>query len=265
MIYYFCAVPVAPLRKEPSHRSEMTSQLLFGEHAERLEEEKEFIKVKCPFDGYEGWCARNQLLQTMDIHTTTNFILYYTDEVLLEGSGSMFIPFGAPVYPEPEGEYWFTVGQQNIKYITSAQWEIGEATFVPRMIKAAYSTYLQAPYLWGGKSVFGTDCSGFVQQVFKLFGVPLLRDAYQQATLGEAVNSLEEATVGDVAFFHNDQGRVVHVGILLEDKEIVHASGKVRIDRIDEKGIHNRETGGQSHHLHSIRRFKKLEEDQRLY
>jgi cell wall-associated NlpC family hydrolase len=91
--------------------------------------------------------------------------------------------------------------------------------------------------------------------VFKFFGIKLLRDAYLQAAQGEEVMNLNVANAGDLAFFENDEGRITHVGILLNDKEIIHASGKVRIDKIDEEGIITAE-GKRTHKLHSIKRMR---------
>jgi cell wall-associated NlpC family hydrolase len=114
--------------------------------------------------------------------------------------------------------------------------------------------YENVPYLWGGKSSFGIDCSGFVQQVFKLFGKHLLRDTYQQATQGESIGFLQEVQCGDLAFFDNAEGRIVHVGILLNSETIIHASGNVRVDTMDSYGIINRNTGMRTHQLRVIKR-----------
>ncbi len=122
-------------------------------------------------------------------------------------------------------------------------------------IKQLTYRYLNTPYLWGGKSSVGIDCSGFTQQVFKILGIPLLRDAYQQATQGEAVNSLVEATCGDLAFFDNEQSRITHVGIMIDNKTIIHASGYVRIDKIDEEGITHSITGKRTHKLWGVKRM----------
>jgi cell wall-associated NlpC family hydrolase len=123
-----------------------------------------------------------------------------------------------------------------------------------RSVRQLTYKFLNIPYLWGGKTMFGLDCSGFTQTVFKFLNVPLLRDAYQQATQGEAVGFLEETKTGDLAFFDNEEGRITHVGILLNASEIIHASGKVRIDKIDHEGILQSETFQRTHHLRVIKR-----------
>ncbi len=205
MKYVACTVVVAPLRKDPDHRSEMTSQLLLGELGEVLETGKKFTRLRCLYDGYEGWCANNQLAEA--------------------GNGN------------------------NPGMATS--------TFESAAITQAALDYLDVPYIWGGKSKYGIDCSGFCQQVYKQFGITLPRDAYLQAELGEVVGFLPEAQPGDLAFFDNEEGRITHVGMMLSSEEIVHASGKVRIDKIDQHGIINKETGERTHRLRIIKRHKK--------
>lgn len=201
-----CSVVVAPIRKEPSHRSEMVSQLLLNEHAAVLETEKQFTKVRCLYDDYEGWIANNQIVSVDRPASVTN-----------------------------ENVIFFNAD-------TMRQTALG---------------YLDVPYLWGGKSKCGIDCSGFSQQVFKSFGIKLPRDAYQQAEMGEVVGFLLEAQCGDLAFFDNEEGRITHVGIMLNTDEIIHASGKVRIDKIDNQGIVHSETGARTHKLRIIKRYKK--------
>ena len=115
--------------------------------------------------------------------------------------------------------------------------------------------YLNAPYLWGGKTPFGIDCSGFTQMVYKLNGYKIHRDASQQALEGEPLSFIEESEVGDLAFFDNDEGNIIHVGIIMENNYIIHASGKVRIDRLDHLGIYNPEL---KKHTHKLRVIKKI-------
>lgn len=244
---------VIPMRKEPAHRSEMVSQLLFGEYVEMLEEEKDFVKVKGLYDGYEGWVQKNQLTVTDQILQTHNYVGVWFDEVLVNGRCNT-IPFGSPVY---QGTHPLKFGNTEIRYVVNPEhiWDSSQKQWNSALLQKVCSFFLDTPYLWGGKSVFGIDCSGFVQQVFKMFGIKLLRDAYMQAEQGSEIKSLSEVTVGDLAFFQNDNGKIVHVGIVLERNKIVHASGKVTIDIIDEKGIVNVDTGKRTHQLHSIRRI----------
>jgi cell wall-associated NlpC family hydrolase len=122
-------------------------------------------------------------------------------------------------------------------------------------ISKAAMFYLDAPYLWGGRSVFGIDCSGFTQMVFKQFGIRLKRDAWQQAEQGELLGFLQESRAGDLAFFDNEDGRITHVGIMLNNQQIIHASGKVRIDSIDAQGIYNTELNRYTHKLRILKRF----------
>jgi len=122
------------------------------------------------------------------------------------------------------------------------------------LIKTAF-LYLNAPYLWGGKTPFGIDCSGFTQMVYKLNGHKLLRDASLQATQGEALSFIEESEPGDLAFFDNNEGLITHVGIIMQDNYIIHAHGKVRIDRLDHSGIYNVDSRT---HTHKLRVIKKI-------
>ena len=122
------------------------------------------------------------------------------------------------------------------------------------LIKTALM-YLNAPYLWGGKTPFGIDCSGFTQMVYKLNGYKLLRDASQQAIQGDALSFIEESEPGDLAFFDNEEGNIIHVGIMMENNYIIHASGKVRIDRLDHLGIYNADL---NRHTHKLRVIKKI-------
>ncbi len=115
--------------------------------------------------------------------------------------------------------------------------------------------FLNAPYLWGGKSVYGIDCSGLSQSVYRYLNIALPRDAWQQAERGTPVSSLKNSKCGDLCFFDNADGKITHVGILLNKKTIIHSSGKVRIDTISEEGIINGDNGEQTHHLKLIKRF----------
>jgi gamma-D-glutamyl-L-lysine dipeptidyl-peptidase len=244
---------IVPLRLEPSDRSEMTSQVLFGDYFKVLEQTQNWSRIELAFDGYVGWIdnkqfrfiTENQYNNLKNTSCTLNGDL--VEFVTSANSLLAAIPLGADVsfLSEPEintDSYVFeglrVTGKKSRKDI----------------IQTAYM-YLNTPYLWGGKTPFGIDCSGMVQMVYKLNGHHMLRDASQQATLGEALSFIEESEPGDLAFFDNEEGRIIHVGIMLEDNYIIHAHGKVRIDRIDHLGIYNVDT---NRHTHKLRVIKKI-------
>lgn len=252
-----CLLPVVPMRKEPSHRSEMVSQLLFGEYAETGEEKDGFVYVRCGYDGYQGWVQGTQLtvINAMEQLQPQAYTAGFATPVTKNDDTLFHVPYATAALTQAGAG--FTMAGTSFTYLMQPQqtWKVGELRLSKETLAAAYQPYLNVPYLWGGKSVWGTDCSGFVQQVFKLFGVMLLRDAYLQAGQGTAVSSLAEAEPGDLAFFQNEKGNVTHVGIVLNDGKIVHAAGQVRIDKIDESGIVNNVSGKRTHELHSVRRL----------
>ena len=101
----------------------------------------------------------------------------------------------------------------------------------------------------------GMDCSGFSQVVHRIVGNDLPRDASQQVELGDTISFVEEAQAGDLAFFDNEEGNITHVGICLGGGDIIHASGSVRIDKLDHIGIFNADKGTYSHKLRVIKRI----------
>ncbi len=245
-------VAVCPLRKEPDHRSEMTSQLLLGEFAEVLEVQKEFVQIKCLYDGYIGWCQRVQLAFTDEVVTTTKFIANNFG-LLRINNKPCWVSLGTPFYDTPLQLDIFNIEYSGITknvFIDSAS-----SAFAESNITNFAGFFLNTPYLWGGRTLFGIDCSGFAQQVYKLFNKQLPRDAYQQAEQGEALGFLEEAVCGDLAFFDNEAGFITHVGIMLNNHQIIHASGRVRIDTIDSAGIISSDTGLRTHRLRVVKRY----------
>jgi hypothetical protein len=248
-----CIVPVSPVRKESAHRSEMTSQLLFGEVAEVLEITKDFTRLRCLHDDYEGWCQSAQLV------TITGPIASWDKQLSAEWMSTielngypMHLSLGSSLSMLHKGN------AQLGKYAITYQGKTCDPStniFEPAAIGKLAMQYLNTPYLWGGRSVFGIDCSGFVQQLFRFFDKPLPRDAYQQATAGEVVGFLQEVQCGDLAFFDNAEGRIIHVGLLFNPDTIIHSSGKVRIDKIDNMGIVNSDTGERTHTLRIIKRY----------
>lgn len=252
MPFAITIVPIMPLRAEPSHRSEMVSQALFGECVETEPLINEgWIKVRMQYDGYEGWvtAAHLETITLEEFNAPFTHIANQWAARLSVNDQPMYIPYGCML--KLDNPVW-----GNVKVVPESGIEIYKQ---PRSPKTAWNTiahsFLNTGYLWGGKSVFGIDCSGFTQSVYKILGIPLLRDAYQQATQGELVALIQEAKGGDLAFFDNEAGKITHVGIMLNDQQIIHSSGKVRIDLIDHQGIVNADTGLRTHNLRLIRRL----------
>ncbi len=255
MAFIVCMVPVAPMRKEAAHRSEMVSQLLFGEIAEVLEETTLFTRLRCLYDGYEGWCQKTQLAAIdpamFDEHNRLLSADWSNTAIL--NDQPVQLPLGTPLSIFKEGKA--VIGNYTISY-TGKVHDPHTVLFTAEAIRVACMQYINTAYLWGGRSVFGIDCSGFVQQVFRFFNKHLPRDAWQQAEKGEMVGFLPEVQCGDLAFFDNEEGSITHVGLLFDEKTIIHSSGKVRIDPIDNMGIVSSDTGERTHRLRIIKRYQ---------
>lgn len=252
-MFGICNLAIIPLRFEPSDRSEIVSQVLFGEHFEILEQLKQWSRIKTQYDDYEGWIDSKQY----QLISESSFNQLSEDAIILNADLIEYIT--APnnlLIPIPLGS---SISFLNYNDINTSNFEF-EGTKIsgikPKegLINTSF-LYLNAPYLWGGKTPFGIDCSGFTQMVYKLNGYKLLRDASQQATQGEPLSFIEESEPGDLAFFDNEEGNIIHVGIIMEDNYIIHASGKVRIDRLDHLGIYNAEI---NKHTHKLRVIKKI-------
>ena len=251
MLYAACMVPVAPLRATASHRSEMVSQLLFGECVNVLQEIKDFIEVESLYDGYTGWCQRSQMALVSQDFCNTNHQWITTAPYTTAIINQQPITLPAGCFAGNVQNSVLQIGDNKIKFNTP---DAIAASLPVSDITSVMMPYLNTAYLWGGKSIYGIDCSGFVQQVFKALGVQLPRDAYQQAAVGEPIGFLEEARLGDLAFFDNEEGRITHVGILQDSNTIMHASGIVRIDSIDNMGILHAQTKQRTHQLRTLRR-----------
>jgi len=250
-------IPCKGLRKEPSEQSEMTSQLLFGEIFETSEKSPGWLLIKNEFDGYEGWISQSgiALLAEEKLLQYRNYSKCIQPDTFLSlqrssGEERMLIPAGSVVYYEENAPLKVHCGE-TYRVENPCRKISGDLT--GRIIKTGRQ-FLNTPYLWGGKSTYGTDCSGLVQTVFKILGLSLSRDTSLQVTQGTAVNMLPEARTGDLVFFDDDEGEIVHVGLLMEPGLVLHASGLVRIDPIDHQGIYNRELKRYTHKLRVIKR-----------
>ncbi|ACU06874.1 NLP/P60 protein [Flavobacteriaceae bacterium 3519-10] len=229
-----CSVSVAPLRAENSHRSEMVSQLLYGETVEILETAANFTKIRMDYDQYEGWVDSKQIKSVDATHRKTTVLKR---------------PFDTASFPE--GNILLSIGSE---YEVSDL--IESSTPCEKLIDTAL-LFLNVPYLWSGRSFFGIDCSGFVQLVYKVHGFKLPRDAYQQAEHGTVLDFIEESEPGDLAFFDDSEGKIVHVGIMLADQQIIHAYGKVRIDTLDSLGLFNKDLNRHTHKLRFVKRMQR--------
>lgn len=255
MEYMVCCVSVSPLKANPSHKAEMVSQQLFGEKSYLIERgEDHWIKIKLKYDGYEGWVQQSHLVSIDEeqyTKTDKELTADWVDEIDYNGH-LMKVPMGSSLSAFQNGTaFW----RKNAVQFKGKIWNPEEIKINPKLIKQIAFKFLNTSYLWGGKSVFGIDCSGFSQMVYKFLNKSLPRDASQQAEEGEVVNFLQEAHCGDLAFFDNEEGRIIHVGILLSDHEIIHSAGKVRLDKIDTEGILNLETKKRTHKLRIIKRY----------
>jgi gamma-D-glutamyl-L-lysine dipeptidyl-peptidase len=257
MQYGICTLSIVPARKEPSGASEMVTQLLFGERYTILETAEDWLRIKTVFDSYECWINGKQ-------HTHITGSLFNQ----LEKQEEIYSNELVQVIHNTENDMRFPISigatlpffKNQVIQFESYNFEFEGITSSSKQKKSAdeiISTawlFLNAPYLWGGKSPFGIDCSGFTQLVYKLNGYKLPRDAYQQVEIGAPLSFVEEAEAGDLAFFDNEEGRIVHVGILINNEEIIHASGCVRVDKFDHYGIFNADTKKYSHTLRVIKK-----------
>jgi hypothetical protein len=232
MINGQCLLSFIPMRAEASDRSEQVSQLIFGETYEVLEENEKWYFIETSFDKYRGWIDKKQFSPQV-FEVDTNRVYAYPSALQKFENKQILMPLGA--FVPLEFPYQIL--------------SVNEAITL-------FKAYVGVPYVWGGKTNFGYDCSGFTQSFFKTLGYSVKRDAYQQASEGIDVMLLSEAKTGDLAFFDNAEGRITHVGMIMETNgsfEILHASGELRIDILDHQGI-NKKSEGYSHNLRLIRR-----------
>ncbi|WP_343609567.1 C40 family peptidase [Chryseobacterium oranimense] len=230
-----CNVTVAPVRADSSDRAEIVTEILFGESADILEVNKNWTRIKMHYDGYEGWVDTKQLKPVTEEELAKRKVTIVTEDFssVLMNDGKTLLSMGSEV------EFPSVASRRSHDLRES--------------IALAAKEFLNVPYLWGGKSFFAVDCSGFTQLVYKIHDIKLPRDTYQQAEVGIPLTFVEESQPGDLAFFENPEGKIIHVGIMLDNQKIIHASGKVRIDTLDSTGIFNKEMNKHTHKLRVIK------------
>jgi gamma-D-glutamyl-L-lysine dipeptidyl-peptidase len=252
-----CRLSVVSVRVEASDKAEVVTQLLFGDQYEAIETsaDKKWVRIRIAFDQYEGWIDTKQhhsigkeyfeYMNRAELKITTDIsssILYNKMPLpILMGS---IIPISSAELFKMEEQFAFNGEAKNVGQKREFEF-----------LRTIANRYLHAPYLWGGKTPFGIDCSGFTQMVFKICGYKLFRDAKLQATQGKAIRFIGEAKPGDLAFFKSKDDTILHVGIVYANAQIIHASGRVRIDTLNESGIVHSETRQLSHQLSHFRRI----------
>ncbi len=253
-----CLLSVVPCRKEALNTSEMVTQLLFGEHYTIIDQTETWIKIITAYDKYECWINFKQHTKiseaTFKVLESQSSVLS-TDLMQLIINKSTNLTFPITIGSTLPGYLNKECKVEDTNFSFEGGTVISSVKKTTEELLDTAKLFLNAPYLWGGKTIFGIDCSGFTQLVYKLNGYKLPRDAYQQAELGHPLSFVEEAQAGDLAFFDNEEGKIVHVGIILNNTEIIHASGKVRIDKFDHYGIFHSENKKYSHMLRVIKRI----------
>ncbi len=254
MEYGICILGIVPLRAEPKDQSEIISQVLFGQHFKIIETKSKWIKIELSYDHYVGWVCSKQFQEIShedyDNFSLNNFPIVedvFSSILDLQTNEKIPVSMGALLPYYQQGN--IRIRNKKYKY----KGKVSSTSFND-VLKYA-NQLLNAPYLWGGKSILGIDCSGFTQLVYQLCGISLPRDAYQQAEFGDNVESIDDVLEGDLVFFINANQKINHVGIALNKKLIIHASGKVRIDQVTKNGIINSESKSLSHKFHSIKRY----------
>lgn len=237
-------ISYVPVRREPAHYSEQVSQLLYGETASVLEVKSDWFYIETDFDKYKGWIEEKvttELSREVKLKTVTNPSFFK-----IQSGENIFIPHGANIFYNKDKILYpgFNFTKNDIDNLCKNR----------ELIDIGLD-FWGSPYLWGGRTLFGIDCSGFSQIIFKCIGINLPRDASQQVAVGRKISSIETAIPGDLAFFENHEGKITHVGLIIQDNEILHASGSVRIDKIDQQGIFNKSSNKYTHKLCSIKRL----------
>lgn len=257
---------IIPVRAQAREGAEQNTQILFGETFEIVESDKSKVESKWTYvrlesDGQEGWVDAKMVTPMKEEE-------YTTYRKALETAATVAFPMTYAVSENNGQTIPLTAGTRLTNYkdgrfeVLGVGFRIDPSMVITKPFAMNEQNLLQVvrfflnvPYLWGGKNALGMDCSGFSQIIMSLFGKHLLRNASEQVTQGEPVAELKQAQAGDLAFFDHEDGKISHVGIIIDPERIIHCSGRVKVEKLDTTGIYNTEQGGFSHHLVTIRRF----------
>jgi len=256
-----CALSAVPVRAEPTDRAELVTELLFGECYTVLQAQGNWLRIEAAADHYLGWIDAKQHRPVSDKYFAAwgaqdHPRVLDVVQVVSSADQRQPITLGCRL-PFFDG-MTLRLGDDNPLFFNGTATSPVNACPPERqlaVLRKLGQQFLKAPYVWGGKNIFGIDCSGLMQTLFGLVGVQLPRDAKQQIALGEPVDFVTQARPGDLAFFDNADGAIVHVGVMMDDGLLLHASGEVRLDPLDHHGIFNRERQKYSHKLRLIKRL----------
>ena len=229
----------------------MLSQILFGEKFSIIDTVGSWIKIETAFDNYTGWIDTDHNNLTPDNADDEGFVLNRPLVCLKKDKTQITLEPGCEIYNPDFSNGKFTLAGNTY---TVANEFCKDYVSVNESVSETAARYVNSPYLWGGRIPSGIDCSGFTQLVFKIHGIAIARNSWQQAQEGKSVDFINDAMPGDLLFFDNEQGKVNHVGMILSPGLVIHASGRVRIDPVDHQGIFKKEINGYSHKLRMIRR-----------
>jgi len=249
---YICENVFVPLRSGPSHKNEMLSQVLFGERYTSTDISGNWMKIETEFDRYSGWIDIHHLQHSAYDSDLKGNVLNRSLLCYKNDNTKIVLEAGCEIFNPDFNEGLFTAGK-NI-YKTSHEFSSSYISTNESITDTAMK-FINSPYIWGGRVPSGIDCSGFCQLVYKIHGIAIPRDSWQQAEAGRQIDFINDGVPGDLVFFDNERGRISHVGMILSQGLVIHASGRVRIDSIDHQGIFKKEINGYSHKLRMIRRI----------
>lgn len=260
MLYGVLSQSITPVRKEPFEHSEMVTQLLFGETFLVLEQHRDWLRVELTHDGYPGWIdVKSSILMDQE-----EYDLLSIKDALSVASRLFVAKAENDEYPIrlcPGSSLYNYIPENGTFSLPGKQYKTFSIPFEPlgnnklQSIEELAKYFINSPYLWGGRSPYGIDCSGLTQVIFKMVGVSIPRDASQQVFLGQTVEFVSQYRTGDLAFFGNAEGNITHVGIVLNNNHIIHSSGFVRLDKLDQQGIFSVVEKKYTHQLRVVKRL----------